>query len=116
MRDQGASAAPVGVGLGALQPPRPLLARCLPDTSQSTPPLRSPQCPLSPVASVQWESRWVIGSRLKILIIHEAGEGLGGWGWLPGWGWGGEVTSQGELANNSGKGREGGRERQRVHV
>lgn len=35
---------------------------------------------------------------------------LGGWGWLLGWGWGGEVTSQGELANNSGKGREGGRE------
>lgn len=39
---------------------------------------------------------------------------------LLGWGWGGEVTSQGELVNNSGKGweggREGGRERQRVHV
>lgn len=41
---------------------------------------------------------------------------LEGGGRLLGWGWGGEVTSQGELVNNSGKGREGGRERQRVHV
>lgn len=94
----------------------PLLARCLPDTPHPSHPLRSLQCPLSPVASVQWESRWVIGSRLKILIIHEAGKGLGGGGRLLGWGWGGEVTSQGELVNNSGKGREGGRERQCVHV
>lgn len=87
----GFSSARVGVGLGA-----PLLGRCLPDTPHPT--LATPSavcsCPRSPVASVQWESRWVIGSRLKILIIHEAGKGLGGVAAGVGVGWGGDESGR----------------------
>lgn len=82
-RVPGASAAGVRVGLGA--PHRPVSPRHTPPHPSH--PLRSLQCPLSPVASVQWERRWVIGSRLEILIIHEAGKALGGGGVC--WGGGG---------------------------
>lgn len=70
---RGASAAPVGAWLGT--PPSS------PSASQTHPsPPQSAVSPSPPSPLVQWESRWVIGSRLKILIIHEAGKGLGGGG------------------------------------
>lgn len=80
-----------GSGAGG-SPPRPVPPRHTPP--HPCHPLRSLQCPRSPVASVQWESRWVIGSRLKILIIHEAGKGLGGVAAGVGVGWGGDESGR----------------------